>query len=122
MIIMIFMMKKIFVNFRLYKRISLLSRELKFFKQKITRGFSDKQLWNLDVTLAKFLLPRFKRYLKITKNVFEVNEQTTKEFEEILWMLETVSTKKYWSCTIEETTRVQKACELLGKNLLSLWY
>lgn len=97
-------------------------RELKFFKQKITRGFSDKQLWNLDVTLAKFLLPRFKRYLKITKNVIDFNQQTIKEFDEILWMLETVSAKKYWSCTIEETTRVQKACELLGKNLLSLWY
>lgn len=32
--------------------------------QRVIRGFSDDELWNLDVTIAKFVLPRLKRFRK----------------------------------------------------------
>ena len=35
--------------------------------QKITRGFTDEEIWNLDNTIAKWLLPRLK-YLKENTN------------------------------------------------------
>lgn len=43
----------------------LIKRWFRYTKQKLTRGFSDKDLWNLDVTIAEFIRPRlvaFKKY------------------------------------------------------------
>ena len=34
---------------------------LVFFFQKLTRGFSDKELWDFDIQLAKYILPRLKK-------------------------------------------------------------
>lgn len=34
----------------------------KFKKQRIERGFDDSELWNLDFTIAKFILPRLKAF------------------------------------------------------------
>ena len=37
----------------------------KFTKQRLERGFDDSETWNLDLTIAKFVLPRlesFKEY------------------------------------------------------------
>jgi hypothetical protein len=35
-------------------------RKLKFWWQRKTRGFSNEDLWNLDITIAEFVLPRLK--------------------------------------------------------------
>lgn len=34
----------------------------KYLWQKITRGYADCELWNLDVTIAEFILPRLKTF------------------------------------------------------------
>lgn len=36
----------------------------KYLWQKITRGYADCELWNLDVTIAEFILPRLKTFTK----------------------------------------------------------
>jgi hypothetical protein len=41
-------------------------RHIKWWWQRRTRGFDDRELWNLDVTIAKFILPRLKRYKDMT--------------------------------------------------------
>lgn len=38
--------------------------KIKWFFQKLFRGFSDDELWNLDNTIAKWILPRLKRFKK----------------------------------------------------------
>lgn len=35
----------------------------KYLWQKITRGYADCELWNLDVTIAEFILPRLKTFV-----------------------------------------------------------
>jgi len=40
-------------------------RKIKFLLQKIFRGFSDDETWNLDDTISKFVLPRLKRFKEI---------------------------------------------------------
>lgn len=37
-------------------------RWIKWFFQFMKRGFSDRQVWSLDYTIAKFILPRLKRF------------------------------------------------------------
>lgn len=39
-----------------------IKRLAKHATQKVLRGFTDEDMWNLDVTFAKFALPRLKRY------------------------------------------------------------
>ena len=56
----------------LYKLISIIryfkdTRNYKFLWQKLTRGFSDKDTWNLEYTIAKFILPRLVRFKEIGK-------------------------------------------------------
>jgi hypothetical protein len=45
-----------------------LLRHIKWFYQRITRGFDDRECWNLNTTIAKFLIPRLK--------VFKTNTHT----------------------------------------------
>lgn len=42
-------------------------RMLKHFKQRWTRGFDDSELWSLDWTIAKFVLPRLKAFREMGK-------------------------------------------------------
>lgn len=47
----------------IYKKIK---RYLLFTYQYWTRGFSNKELWNLDKTVTKFVLPRLKEFKRHT--------------------------------------------------------
>ena len=33
--------------------------------QKIFRGFGDNELWNFDITIAKYMVPRLKRFKQL---------------------------------------------------------
>ena len=48
-----------------------------YVRQYLKRGFSDKQLWSLDWTIAKFVAPRLKRLKEIKHGhpVIEADEQ-----------------------------------------------
>ncbi len=37
-------------------------RKLKYLYQRLTRGWDDTETWNLDYCIAKFALPRLKRF------------------------------------------------------------
>lgn len=44
--------------------IHYLHKRIKWWWQRRTRGFDDRELWNLDLTVAKFILPRLKQFSK----------------------------------------------------------
>ncbi|MCH5167371.1 MAG: hypothetical protein J1F35_05700 [Erysipelotrichales bacterium] len=41
------------------------ARWKEYTKQRISRGFDDSEIWNLDSTIAKFILPRLKEFKEI---------------------------------------------------------
>lgn len=45
--------------------IKMIKSHIIWFFQRRIRGFDDRELWNLDVTLAKFLNARLKRFVKL---------------------------------------------------------
>ena len=51
--------------------------------QKVTRGFSDEELWNLDYHFCKWLVPRLKAFKEKTQG-YPPNLKTPEEWEEIL--------------------------------------
>ena len=44
---------------------SLRARAFRFWWQRRTRGWDDSEVWNLDVTIATFILPRLRRLKEI---------------------------------------------------------
>lgn len=41
-------------------------RHIRWFWQRLTRGFDDRDLWSLDYTIMAFTLPRLKRFRQVT--------------------------------------------------------
>lgn len=41
-------------------------RKVKFFWQRLARGFDDSETWSLEYTFFKWLLPRLKRFREVT--------------------------------------------------------
>lgn len=63
-------------------KLKLLKREVRFFYQRKTRGFDDSDMWNLDYSLAKLILPRLKLFRKQPAGY--PNNLTAKQWQDIL--------------------------------------
>jgi hypothetical protein len=59
-----------------------IKRPIKLAYQKVTRGFSDADTWSLDHTIAKFTLPRLKRFKEV--NMCHPGNLTEEEWDDIL--------------------------------------
>lgn len=59
-------------------------REKKYAKQRIERGFDDSETWSLDCTVARFVLPRLKRFREIAPKTGIPGDMTLEQWESIL--------------------------------------
>ncbi len=94
-----------------------------FAKQKKTRGWSDDETWSLDWTIAKYILPRLKRYKKISQ-VFPVNE-TPKSWNKKLDMMIlafSLYSKGCWNFKEGDYKKAQKGLDLFAKHYVDLWW
>jgi len=101
--------------------VNMFKRRLLFWKQKLTRGFSDDELWSLDLTIAKFILPRFKRMIEI--DTFSRTKEKKEAFVEILWMLERTIEDGEGTHLLQEIDgkRYKEALSLFAKYFRSMW-
>lgn len=44
---------------------SFIKRKIKYFYQKLTRGFDDSEIWSIDYSFYDWILPRLKRYTEV---------------------------------------------------------
>jgi len=94
----------------------------KYAKQLEKDGFCDPECWNLDQTLSEFLLPRLRRFKKITHGY--PPELSEEEWHEIL---DKIITSLEWNLEqFEETAgnppkTYQEGFDLLGKWFTHLW-
>lgn len=112
----------------------LFHRQLKFIWQRLTRGFSDEVLWNLDKEFAKWMSPRLKRYWELTENACWPGCVSNKTWNKIMWdMIEGLhlsATEFEWdgdeTIDAKERTRryqqMDKAMRLFGKYGRALWW
>lgn len=94
--------------------------------QKMTRGWSDDVTWDLKSDLAKYTIPRLRRFQEMT---FAVPEQgmSLKEWKEIIedmiWSLEWISnTDNVVFETRKESRRFFRGLRLFGKYFADLWW
>ena len=102
----------------------LIKREVKFFYQRRVRGFDDSELWNLDFTISKFVLPRLKAFKKITHGY--PNGLTEQEWDiKLDQMIATfeflVKESEDSSFDIKKHEEAKKGLQLFGEYFQSLW-
>ena len=98
-------------------------RHKRWAKQRRTRGFDDTELWNLDSTLVKFLLPRLKAFKAGTGGKVHSGSLTDEEWAKILdQMIKGFERHLADDCMHEDMDVVQKAFDLLAKHWHGLWY
>ena len=122
----------LFCNYRLKGVKAPLKTKIKWFWQRLTRGFDDTELWNLDNTIAEFVLPRLKAFRNYTKG-FPVEFNSLEEWQEaidkmIFFFENIIDDEWFWKTehTKEELLELEKkmheCLELFCKNYSHLWY
>lgn len=101
-------------------------RSIKLFFQKWSRGWSDEDTWSLDYTIAKFTLPRLKRF-KTLNNGYPggLSEKTWNWIlEDIIYSFDTVVHKWDEGFNDEDVDweRVDLGFRLFGKYFRDLWW
>ena len=99
------------------------ARFKKYKRQRRKRGFDDSELWSLDCTIAKFILPRLKRYKKVASRTIAMSDDFVKDLDNSIWAFE----KIVFDCegginTKEDDEKIQKALKRFAKIFQGLWY
>jgi hypothetical protein len=79
------------------------------------RGFDDRELWSLDITLARWLLPRLEALVEWPR------EDLKEEMQEVLEALRMVASDNVF-LDREGSDRVVKAMHKLADYFFALWY
>lgn len=114
-----------------YRWVYLFVRRIRYTLQFFKRGFSDRQLWSLDVTIAEFILPRLQRFKEINSGLpFHKTEDrhcTEEEWREILnkmiFAMEYIKNLDQITSTkaTDEYTRYQEGMTLFATYFIDLW-
>ena len=96
--------------------------------QKLTRGYSDDELWNLDATFVDWILPRLKTFKEHNIGFpigFETKEEWDKELDTMIKAFEYYKIDPF---DLDEKERkrqdkiIKKGFQLFGKRLRNLWW
>lgn len=102
-------------------------RKIKFKFQEIIYGFSDCDLWNLDFTLAKYILPRLIKFKKINRmsypSCFKSSEEWHNILDKMIFSFNYIANDRNSDLKniLKDSKKVQKGLELFGKYFQGLW-
>jgi hypothetical protein len=106
-------------------------REIKWFFQRLFRGYSQCDLWNLPQHLAKILLPRIKAFRRMRRMSYYSGEgMSSADWEEVLRKIEWALTFYYKGEEpelfptldyVECHRRAEEGMTLFGKYFAALW-
>jgi hypothetical protein len=110
------------MNYKLW----LLWRNVRFWWQRRTRGWSDDELWNLDVTFANFILPRLKQFRKeygddCHPDGFKSVTEWNGVLDEMIEGFELMANDGYCITDKNVDAKIDRACTLFGQYVRALW-
>lgn len=101
-------------NLRLYKR------AFRYYGQRLTRGWDDSDLWNLDATISEFVLPRLKRFKAYQHS--HPPYMTKEEWDEVLdQMILAFENNLIDFPSREQDKQVEEGLALFAKYYVHLW-
>lgn len=107
-----------------------IKRSIKFWWQRRTRGWDDSETWNLDVSLAKLILPRLKKFKQIKNGSPSLDEIRTDDDWDIILDKMIIAfnfiqdEEKFFDVRDErkeEYKQTQEGLDLFSKYFMSLW-
>lgn len=103
-----------------------MKRSLRYWWQRRTRGWDDSDTWSLDGTIAKFALPRLKRFRELN-NGFPGGDDMTMEkwnaqLDDMIYALGICVREMDDIVDDADWDRVEKGLEAFGKNFRHLWW
>ena len=101
------------IGYSLCNEISKEDDRQEFWKQqRAERGFDNTELWNLDITFAKFLVPR----LKAAKESYALEEEV---MDKIIFAFEYASSDQLFHGKMPD--EVTEGLQLFADNYFRLW-
>ena len=98
-------------------------REKKYKKQRKKRGFDDSETWSLTDTIARFIIPRMERFMKVSYPVIKFSKKEKKMHREFLDALKLlVRDEGSRDFTDEEYKLVRKGIKHFHKIFDGLWW
>lgn len=101
-----------------------IGRKIKWAWQRLTRGYSDCDLWGLGNVVCRFVHPRLKAFIKMNVHSYPAGLKSMDEWKSILkemeWAIDTLIKDdiKYNS---ENNKRLDKALKLCGEYIFTMW-
>lgn len=95
---------------------------VKFPWQRMTQGYSYDQIYSLDHTLARYMLPKLQGYKKHNNGYPShlTEEEWDRHLDAMIQAMQIIIQEKHILDT-EACKKAQYGCELLGKHFLDLW-
>lgn len=111
-------------------------------QQRLTRGFDDTELWNLDGTILQFIIPRLKAFKESVHGYpgnYDSFEQWKHDLDEMIWAMEYYDERENWPdfkkdehgnfikdengefIPTEEYSRAKNGWKLFCDNIFGLW-
>lgn len=100
-------------------------RNVEFKKQRIERGFDESETWALNLTIAKFIIPRLELYekKKKAKDILKREPELIKDIENFLNAMKLiVNNEGLFFSDKEEEEIYNKGIKAFPKIFNSLWW
>ena len=100
-----------------------MKRYIKFFLQRRIRGFDDSEIWDLDTTFFNWILPRLKRFKRVSDGshpAYCTNKDWQKQLNIAIENIEYILSHDEFSK--EYNKRREDFLNWFSKNCSSLWW
>lgn len=95
------------------------SREERFKKQRVSRGFDDSETWSLTDTVANFIIPRLEVYRELAND----DNNLEKKIDIFLQAMKLISRDQgVWIFNKKEEEIVNKGLKMFPEIFMKLWW
>lgn len=108
----------------LLKKFKITKRDIKFFWQRLRRGWDDSDTWNLDCIVAKLVLSRLKRFKEVTNGypADMTSEEWNQKINLMISSFEFYASDRRFDCSPSEFDNAQLGLDLFAKHYSNLWW
>ena len=101
-----------------------IKRAIKYFFQRVTRGWDDSDTWSLDDTAAAFILPRLRRFKQVQNGrPYDIPiEQWEVMLDKMIAAFEFTVSKDRYLNEVEGYKKHQEGLDLFAKYFWNLWW